>query len=259
MYPGMTFTAANHHLFLQSQVALKVLRLLNKSQQEKVVKRLKKEATVWLRLRHPNIAEFHGVCLVEDRPALVSSWYSNGTASQYLITQDVPTKLAIIKDIALGIQYLHSQNIVHGDIKGNNVLITADGTAVVTDFGLSRILEQNKEDTSSSLVQAGSARWLAAELFMNWTFGGTKSRSFETDIWALGCTVYELLTENIPYADLRTWFEISERVLAGGIPLLEADEVIHASPAIRELVCQCWNREPLGRPTIDQFVQRLPL
>ncbi|KAJ7585699.1 kinase-like domain-containing protein, partial [Mycena floridula] len=220
--------------------------------------RLKKEATVWLRLGHRNIAEFHGVCVVEDRPALVSLWYSNGTASQYLIAKDIPTKLAIINGIALGIQYLHSQNIVHGDIKGNNVLITDSGTAVVTDFGLSTILEHSTGYTTTSLALAGAARWLAPELFMNWTRGGTNSRSFETDIWALSCTVYELLTENIPYADLRTCFEISERVLAGGIPLLEADEVIHASPAICELVCLCWNREPLGRPMIDQFVQRLP-
>ncbi|KAJ7585694.1 kinase-like domain-containing protein [Mycena floridula] len=253
MHPRTLSIAVSHSLFLQSQVALKVLRLLNRTQQEKVVKRLKKEATVWLRLRHPNIAEFHGICLVEDRPALVSLWYSNGTASQYLIAKDVPAKLDIIKDIVFGIRYLHSQNIVHGDIKGNNILITDSGTAVVTDFGLSTVLEHSTGYTTTSLALAGAVRWLAPELFR-----GTKSRSFETDIWALGCTVYELLTEKIPYADLRTWFEISERVLEGGVPLLEADEVIHGLPVIRELICQCWYREPLGRLTIDQFVRRLP-
>ncbi|KAJ7585666.1 kinase-like domain-containing protein, partial [Mycena floridula] len=122
--------------------------------------RLKKEATVWLHLHHRNIAEFYGACLV-------SLWYNNGTASKYVVAKNTPTKLAIIKDIALGIQYLHSQNIVHRDIKGKNALITDDGTAVVTDFGLSTILEHTTGYTATSLAYAGAPRWFAPELFKN--------------------------------------------------------------------------------------------
>ncbi|KAJ7590381.1 kinase-like domain-containing protein [Mycena floridula] len=240
-------------------VALKVFRVTDQSERDKALMCLKKEAAIWMRLRcHPNIAEFYGVCLIQDRVALVSLWYNNGPASKYVVGKDVRTKLLIIRDIAYGIQYLHSQNIVHGDIKGNNVLITDGGRAVVTDFGLSQILEESTGSTSSSQALAGAARWLAPELFMNCTLEGTRNlRSFATDIWALGCTVYEVLTENIPYADLRTWFEICKRVLDGGVPLLDTDNAIHELPGIRELLCECWASQPSVRLTIDQFVRRL--
>lgn len=178
--------------------------------------------------RHPNLVQFLGVYRATDPdapPALVFRWYEKGNASIYLSCKDLGTKLTVvgvllrplcaallpclqIEGILRGLQHLHSNGIIHGDLKAvciasayerrliqnvqANVLIGPDGKAVLSDFGLSKILEQ--QHSGYSTWPTGSPHWLAPELC-----SALKAEqrlldniSFASDIWALACTVYEV-------------------------------------------------------------------
>ncbi|KAJ7198994.1 kinase-like domain-containing protein, partial [Mycena pura] len=92
-----------------------------------------------------------------------------------------------------GLAYVHSRNVVHGDLKGSNVLISDKGYAVLSDFGLSRSLERPTGYTTSIYSVAGSLSWSSPELIRPW-FHPEESciKTLASDVWAFGCTVYEV-------------------------------------------------------------------
>ncbi|KAJ7599898.1 kinase-like domain-containing protein [Mycena floridula] len=213
---------------------------------------MKKEATVWRRVcGHENIVQFYGVCLMGGRPTLVLPWYNNETASKYLLGKDLKTKLDFIRGIARGVKHLHHHRVVHGDIKGSNILVTDEGKAALSDFGLSRAMDQSTGFTTSS--HAGSIPWQAPELFNMFNH----RRTFASDIWALGCTVYELITEHKPYGTIKDQLILSRRVSKGLTPLMPTDHIIHDCHGMPELLRDCWSMKVSSRLTIDQFMSRL--
>ncbi|KAJ7596342.1 kinase-like domain-containing protein [Mycena floridula] len=240
------------------EVALKVYRGVNDPL--RTFKRLQKEVSILNSIpSHPNIAEIYGVCLTGpyNQPTLVLRWYENGSASTYLAGKDFNTKLAVIRGIARGLQHLHFCRIVHGDLKGRNVLITDDGRPVLSDFGLSQILDRSTGFTTFS--PWATSHWLAPEIFVALKRDQllSETRSFASDIWALACTAYELLTGNIPFPQLG-FNTLSRCVRHGGIPLLDTDHIIHGHLAIHDLLLACWSMQPSQRPSIDEFIRRLP-
>lgn len=101
-----------------------------------------------------------------------------------------------LKHILAGLEYLHSKNITHGDIKCDNILICDDGTLKLSDFGLSRLSSQSKR------VNGGSPYWVAPEVISG--DGNSRSRvTTAADIWSLGCTVIEMVNGKPPYSDMR--------------------------------------------------------
>jgi serine/threonine protein kinase len=97
--------------------------------------------------------------------------------------------------MASALSYLHSNGIVHGDIKGNNVLASPNGDALLCDFGLAKLVGSQ---TSGSRRGSGALRWESPELLD----GQTKSTA--SDIWAFGMTIYEVCVEFSPKATLST-------------------------------------------------------
>ncbi|KAJ7596344.1 kinase-like domain-containing protein [Mycena floridula] len=210
---------------------------------------------------HPNVVQFLGLYTIaqDAPPALVFRWYEKGNASIYLHRKDLGTKLTVIQGILRGLQHLHSNGIIHGDLKAANVLIRPDGTAVLSDFGLSKIvLEQH---SGYSTWPTGSPHWLAPELC-----SALKAEqplldniSFASDIWALACTVYELLTDRKPYFHLNLKYphNIMMEIAAGERPQLLFGMI--PGPyfsAIDSLLNDCWAIQPSQRPSIDDFIQR---
>ncbi|KIJ27050.1 hypothetical protein M422DRAFT_191484, partial [Sphaerobolus stellatus SS14] len=139
-------------------------------------------------LSHPNILPFLGysnslsqtaLCGI---PALICPWMRNGSLSQYLEENpDQIDKLFMLLQIANGLEYLHKNDIVLGDIRAGNILVSEDGTPCITDFGLSRLLKESGLTTSSAV--AGSLRWMAPELLQN------EKVTNASDIWAFGMMI----------------------------------------------------------------------
>ncbi|KAJ3533954.1 hypothetical protein NM688_g7205 [Phlebia brevispora] len=93
------------------------------------------ELRTWSELRHPNVLPFYGACLEAEIPFILMKYCSFGTMDRYLVKHLDADRMKLAHSVASGLAYLHSQNIIHADIKGPNVLIGADHDALLSDFG----------------------------------------------------------------------------------------------------------------------------
>ncbi|KAJ7862987.1 kinase-like domain-containing protein, partial [Mycena leptocephala] len=127
----------------QTEVALKVLKIFeNQTADDRVLlhRKFVKEVLVWRFLRHENIIPLLGVFQTASLPslAMVSPWMPRGSVLKYMADHSPSSTYAmsLLNDVIQGLMYLHSQNVVHGDLCGRNILIDHDGHARLTDFGL---------------------------------------------------------------------------------------------------------------------------
>ncbi|KAJ7494311.1 kinase-like domain-containing protein [Mycena galericulata] len=224
-----------------------LLRVTEKCSLERALKHLKKEATVWAQLDDIHVAKFYGVAV--------------GTATDYLKDKSLDERLRVILSLAIGLAYVHSRNVVHGDLKGSNVLISNKGDAVLTDFGLSRTLERHTGYTTSTYPAAGSLYWSSPELIRPWfQIEETRVKTLASDVWAFACTVYELLTGTTPYASLlsQTVFRIAEAIDQHITPLT----ALPARPGqipdrILAILERCWAPQPAERPSMAEVVEMM--
>jgi serine/threonine protein kinase len=243
-------------------VAIKLLRILARKDQDGVRarKRLNREVYVWHRLDHPNVVKLFGTSYhMSGRPAMVMQWYENGSAAEYLARKNPNAdRLQLILDVAHGLAYLHTHKppIVHADLKGNNVLITDEGRAALSDFGLSKVVEDLGRPTGYTLSNpdVGPLRWQAPEFLEN----DEEPAMLTSDVWSFGCTAYELLTSSIPYAhrirDAQVIMDMQKRIKPPGpsdVKLLSFD------CRVRSLLDSCWSFSPTERPHMTDIRAQL--
>ncbi|CUA72981.1 MAP kinase kinase kinase mkh1 [Schizosaccharomyces pombe 972h-] [Rhizoctonia solani] len=197
----------------------------------------------WSKCRHPNVHEFLGFVVFYDRIGMVSTWESNGNVRNYLQCEDlsVTDRLRLCTEISEGVSYLHQAGIVHGDIKGNNVLISWDGTAMLTDFDDAELGERSLVFTMTGKL-ALSLRWTAPELVL----GELNHKTRESDVYSLGMTILEVITTKVPWAHIRGEAMIYSALLRKEVPP-RASEIIEDD--LWNLLTDCWKREPQARPS----------
>ncbi|KAJ7264179.1 kinase-like domain-containing protein [Mycena rebaudengoi] len=242
------------------EIAVKVLRVTERCSLERALKHLKKEATVWMQLDDIHVAKFYGVAVVGGRPALILEWCSQGTATDYLMGKSLDERLRVILSLAKGLAYVHSRNVVHGDLKASNVLISEGGYVVLSDFGLSRTLERPTGYTTSTYSAAGSLNWLSPELIRHWFHTEEPCvKTLASDVWAFGCTVYELLTGLAPYASSppHALLKILETIDQYITPLAFPAQTVHIPDRIRAVLERCWAPQPAERPSMTEVVEML--
>jgi len=239
-------------------VAIKLLRVLSGKDIDGVRarKRLNREVYVWHRLDHPNIAKMFGTSYhMSGRPAMILEWYRNGNAVEYLENHPDADRKLLVRDIARGLNYLHhtlDPPIVHGDLKGNNVLITDSCHAVLTDFGLSQVIEDliGPSGNTTSTCQ-GTVRWMAPELILDDENNKMLQLTFGSDVWSFGCTAYELLTGKLPYHDRPRDFSVIRDIMRGckpGEPDASLDYAPGPQDKIWNLLDHCWSLSADARP-----------
>ncbi|KAF9259352.1 kinase-like protein [Marasmius fiardii PR-910] len=257
-------------IYKSKSVCLKVLRMYVEEGGEKRNKTLRefyKETLLWTHLHHPNLLPFLGVntTLFPGKLALVAPWMANGQITKFLEVKPSHDKLRVISEIAAGIVYLHSRNIIHGDIKGANVLVDEQGKCYLADFGLATAaMTSTLLGSSTSGVGKGTTRWMAPEIF---TSEGNQVENDATDfsdhnypenqkpdqvklardIYAFACTVYEIIAGKIPFTHLND-AQVMFKVLNGERPK-HPDEAGWCPDNIWALVQQCWAQKSHLRPT----------
>ncbi|KDP42516.1 hypothetical protein JCGZ_00313 [Jatropha curcas] len=145
------------------------------------------------------------------------------------------------KQIPKGLEYLHEQNVVHGDIKCANLLLNENGVVKIADFGLAKVSELKNLRKSGR----GTPAWCAHEVIDLTKYGGF---GLEADIWSLGCTVLEMLTKEHPYCHLEPWtiwYWIGEGRLPSIPDYLSADS--------QDFILKCLLVNPKERPTTTSF------
>ncbi|KAF9789438.1 kinase-like domain-containing protein [Thelephora terrestris] len=103
------------------------------------------ELVMWKRLQHPNIVPVRGVTTeIPQSFEIVCDWMVNGNITEYVRKNSKAKPIELLWDVADGIHYLHSCEIIHGDLKAANILIDKDGYACLTDFGLASMIRRNE-------------------------------------------------------------------------------------------------------------------
>ncbi|KAF8594757.1 kinase-like protein, partial [Ceratobasidium sp. AG-I] len=175
--------------------------------------------------------------------AMISPWMSNGNVMQYIESHPRLDKFELIAQVVEAVVYLHQMNVVHGDLKGDNVLVSDDGTLKLTDFGLT-MMHEPLVRFSTTDPGGGTYRWMAPELAQDET-----SRSKEADIYALGMTMLQLFTGKIPFPEIRSDMTIISEVMMGGrkpecpTGLIQTLRDQH----LWNIFASCWVRDPANR------------
>ncbi|KAJ6553825.1 kinase-like domain-containing protein, partial [Mycena vulgaris] len=194
----------------EDEVALKVLKIFQNTSYDTrrlLIQKFAKEALVWHYLKHPNILPFLRVdetTFPIPAMAMVSYWMYQGSVLNYIGENSPvsPYGISLLHDVIRGLMYLHSENIVHGDLCGRNILIDEE-RACLADFGLAAFIES--ETSIKTSARAGSTRWMAPELLLPNVYqpGLPFRRTPASDVWAFGCVCCEVWTEGvIPFADM---------------------------------------------------------
>jgi len=227
-----------------SDVAIKVIRHSLSSLDIKTQKSVFREIKVWARLEHINVLPLLGYSLEWSAfPALVSPWQPNGTANDYVRDKPQTVVLHVVSGTVSGLEYLHQSGIIHGDFRGNNILISRDGNSIVADFGLSTTAIYTFGMTASSSTPSGNPRWMSPELLNE----DTGTHTVESDVWSCGMTILELISLEPPYRTIRLNAKVSLAVMQGQKPEFPDNMNIQ----LRKLCALCWSMDPEDRPNMQ--------
>ena len=182
------------HLVLEKEVALKIIRV-DKIRDPYIMKNLHREARIMTQLNHPNIITLYEVCSYQDYYVLAMEFWTGGSLCNFIcqhetgLEEDLSRRL--FKQILNGVEHLHSRNVVHRDIKLDNILINKQGNHIVIgDFGLSNFC------LPGQLLEThcGSPEYAAPEIFQK-----TQHFTKEVDVWSCGVVLYAMLTAELPF------------------------------------------------------------
>jgi eukaryotic-like serine/threonine-protein kinase len=181
----------------EQRVALKLIR--RGMETRRIVRRFLAERQILARLQHPHIARLLDGGVTEDgRPYFVMEHVAGRPLTEYCDEKrlTVEQRLRLFGTVGRAVQYAHGRLIVHRDLKPSNVLVTADGTVKLLDFGIAKVLAENEAPGDTETWAGGrpmTPRYAAPEQFRG------DSITTATDVYALGVVLYELLTGRRPY------------------------------------------------------------
>jgi len=200
------------------------------------------------RLCHPNVVSLLGVAIARAGAlSVITEYMPRGSVFQLLHSMGsgragtpLPRVLSMrmLADASRGMGYLHSMDppIIHRDLKSQNLLVAADFSVKVADFGLSRECLQ-----PGAMTRVGSVQWAAPEVLLG------KSYSHQCDLWSFGVVCWEMLTARVPF-DGMAQTAVATKVAMEGMRL----PVPPRTPLrLLRLIARCWSEAPELRPSFD--------
>ncbi|KAG9114068.1 hypothetical protein FRC07_007685 [Ceratobasidium sp. 392] len=240
----------------KSVVAIKSIRQVT---DEKHVKHTARELSTWARLKHQSILELSGLAMFRGCLAMVSPWMEHGNVNHAIRNNPNLDRYQLCRQLAAVIKYLHiDENVVHGDIKGENLLMAADGTLKLTDFGLA-IMHDKVLQFSQTDPGGGTACWMAPELFNDGA-----QRCYEADVYAMGMTMLEMITGKPPFHEIQNSGPAIIRAVfvekrTPDVLELERKPISPRSYIMIGILHRCWRYHPKERATVDEVVALLDL
>lgn len=225
------------------EVAIKRLKFKKLTGQK--LSTFQRELAILATAEHPAILKFMGA--TDTHPfSIVTEWMPNKSLYHELRKghKMTPTlKTIACFDIARGMQFLHSREIIHRDLKSLNVLLDKDLHTRICDFGFSRV--QGKEEVMTKNV--GTPHWMAPELLM--ATGGYDNK---VDVYAYGILVWEILTGNLPYDGLSQPQIIAEVLVNDARPPIPPG----VPEPLERLIRDSWAKDPDARPSFAEITKR---
>ncbi|KAH7289458.1 hypothetical protein KP509_30G002700 [Ceratopteris richardii] len=216
----------------------------------------RREALSLILCAHKNVLKFYGVCLSPEKNiCIVTKFMQGGSLLDYLSQKKGLSTREIIKlakDIAKGMQFLHSKGILHMDLKAANIFLD-DGNAVIGDLGIARLVNEKVGDN----LEIGTYRWMAPEVsaqaMLDSTAQSSNWFSYKTDVYSYGILLWELLTCRLPFSEYSPVQAAIGVVMHGVRPPIPASTF----PPLRCLIQKCWDQSPSNRPDFTQILEML--
>jgi len=209
-----------------------------------------KEAELMINLRpHPNVVQILGLCADHKRTIIVLEYLACGTLEEYL-RRNAPLKaldvINFAKGVALGMLHLHSEKVVHRDLAARNILLSKGLDPKVSDFGFSRVLQEDAE-ASKTMSVVGPLRWMAPESIANRVY------SNKSDVWSFGVLSWEIQTGKKPHAD-RDLLDVGLEIKLKGLHPEIPDD---APDVLKEIMTGCFKLDPKDRPEFSDICDKL--
>lgn len=182
---------------------------------------------------------------------------------QYLKSRSYMTieKERIISDVLEGLGYLHCQDppIVHGSLNAGKLFVDTDGNTKIGEFGLTAICYPIAT-FAPSIVFAGFSRWMGPELVdTDPDSDDMIAPTVASDIWALGCTIFEIVSEQVPYSEYAHDVKIYQAILSGEHPGHHNESPVDQYTSTLWLIMEsCWSMKPSERPSIGRILKQHP-
>jgi len=195
-------------------------------------------------LNHANLLRPSHFDVCERSPYLLMPYCEQGSVNKFAGRFAEEDAWRFMHDVAAGLAYLHEQEppIIHQDIKSDNVLKDQSGRYLITDFGISAKSRSTLRKSMSSVKLGGTMAYMPPERFSKENIPIKAS-----DIWAIGATVYELLTGHLPFGEHGGLMQKS----GAETPDLSGN----FSKELQEVVCRCLLKDPWNRPVAQQIVE----
>ncbi|KDN33533.1 hypothetical protein RSAG8_13380, partial [Rhizoctonia solani AG-8 WAC10335] len=259
------------------KVAVKAFRHVSPTQDTRTIEN---ELCIWrLLCTHSHIASFLGVAPVDSyNPQYytlgpVSDYYVHGDLNMYLYKVDPDVtdhqmRFKLLLGVIRGLAYVHTQSVVHGDLKGGNVLVDGDlHIARICDFGSASV---ECGCYSGPKVQEGTMAWDSPELWMQDEDAEREDEDFEeeirprtqkSDVWAFGCVALEVQIGTTPWDPMHEGnirkMQSRQWNAKAGYPANESNLELDRHPTMKEVwkvIKQCWRSDPLQRPNTVELL-----
>lgn len=223
-----------------------------------------REVTALAKARHPNIVEMYGI-MSETKPLrIIVEFCAGGNLFDLLHTPgqvelSFQQKRKMATDVAQGVRYLHTQGILHRDLKSPNLLLPSPAkgpmdplVVKIADFGIARIKPPGSGEADGwgrMTICVGTLNWMAPEVLHS------NSYDEKVDVYSYGMCLYEIMSGQIPFEG-EEHERLGEQVLRGIRP--EKGESFNVLPeAVRDVIVACWSRNPKKRLSFDQILAAL--
>ncbi|GJE90806.1 Pkinase-domain-containing protein [Phanerochaete sordida] len=199
VYLGMD--AATGLLMAVKQVELPSQTAPNAERKQSMLNALEREIELLKELQHENIVQYLSSCVDEDHLNIFLEYVPGGSVTSLLRNYGAFEETLVrnwVRQILLGLNYLHSRDIIHRDIKGANMLVDNKGGIKISDFGISKKVEDNLMPGTRAHRPSlqGSVFWMAPEVVKQTAY------TQKADIWSIGCLIVEMLTGEHPFPQL---------------------------------------------------------
>ncbi|XP_058647233.1 RAF proto-oncogene serine/threonine-protein kinase isoform X2 [Onychostoma macrolepis] len=237
-------------------VAVKILKVVNPTPEQ--LQAFRNEVAVLRKTRHVNIVLFMGY-MTKANLAIVTQWCEGSSLYKHLHVQETNFQMFQLMDIARqtaqGMDYLHAKNIIHRDMKSNNIFLHEGLTVKIGDFGLATV--KARWSGSHRVEQpSGSILWMAPEVIR---MQDNNPYSFQSDVYSYGIVLYELMTGELPYSMIGNRDQIIFMVGRGYLTP-DLSKLYKSCPkAMKRLVADCIQKCKDERPLFPQILSSIEL
>lgn len=237
-------------------VAVKILKVTDPTPEQ--LQAFRNEVAVLRKTRHVNILLFMGY-MTKDNLAIVTQWCEGSSLYKHIHVLETNLKMIQLIDIARqtaqGMDYLHAKNIIHRDMKSNNIFLHEGLTVKIGDFGLATV--KARWSGSHQVEQpSGSILWMAPEVIR---MQDNNPYSFQSDVYSYGIVLYELMTGELPYAMIANRDQIIFMVGRGYLSPDLSKLYKNCPKAMKRLVADTIKKSKDERPLFPQILSSIEL